>query len=186
MNKITMLALCMLMYGFSTTGQITKNNWMVGGNGGFSITKTERDGTDILRSTNLRVTPNVGYFVLNKFAVGLSGLLDYQKQKTPHSGSASNSQTYYSLGPFARYYFLSAENQINIFSEASYYHAIAIRGKSHTDNFSLLAGAVLFVNSSVGIEFTGRYSKMIQNAGDLKHDIFQLGLGFQIHLERDR
>lgn len=181
-----MLALCMLLCGFAANAQITKGNWMVGGNGDFSITKTERGGTNTLKSTHLRVTPNVGYFVLNKFAVGLSGLLDYQKQKASYSGSPSNSQTYYSLGPFARYYFLSAENQLNVFSEVSYYHAISNPGKSGTDNFSFLGGAVLFVNSSVGIEFTGRYSKSTQNTADLKYNTFQFGLGFQIHLERDR
>lgn len=181
-----MPALCMLLYGFVADAQITKGNWMLGGNGDFSITKTKKDGTDILKSTHLRVIPNVGYFILNKFAVGLSGLLDYQKQKPSYQGSTSNSQTYYSLGPFARYYFLSAENQLNIFSEVSYYHAISNPGKSGTDNFSFLGGAVLFVNSSVGIEFTGRYSKSIQNTADLKYNTFQLGLGFQIHLERDK
>jgi hypothetical protein len=61
--------------------------------------------------------------------------------------------------------------------------------KGSINTFSASAGPVIYFNSSVGMEFLlGYYSRkeVIQQNGDIiNHQKgFQIGIGFQIHLEK--
>jgi len=56
------------------------------------------------RRTSLNLNPRIGYFVANRFAVGLDMTLAYLSEESGNTSDAF-SQTLFSLGPFLRYYF---------------------------------------------------------------------------------
>jgi|AAFX01.1.fsa_nt_gi hypothetical protein len=180
--KEILLILIALKLSLSSFSQITKNNWLVGGNGSFSSTKSESSSISNTSRTYWRIEPNIGYFFLDKFAAGVSVLINHEKTSI---GTMSSKQTYYSIGPFARYYFLPADRQVNIFSEGSYQHLVLNPGNDGSNSYTLLLGTVVFFNNCVGLEFTTGYSITNNSKSDLKYRIIQVGLGLQVHLEKD-
>jgi len=111
----------------------------------------------------------------------------YTKTK---DGNTFSSVTSYGFGPFARYYFLEKENQINLFVNANYAYNInkinnsGTKGTMTSYNYSFSGGPVVYFNSSVGLEFTiGWYHYKSIDDKSFTNSI-RLGLGFQIHLEK--
>src|SRR5690606_3948188 len=111
------LALCMLMYGLTATAQITKGNWMVGGN--FSYSRQNSSGNDATNSKYRKVDieANTGYFFYDKIAAGINLNVTFAKEKMPRNDGALI-QNKYGAGPFMRYYFLNTDNRINVFAGA--------------------------------------------------------------------
>jgi hypothetical protein len=192
----------------SLKGQITKDNWLIGGTANFSSSNQEtvvQTGTQKSTYLNYSIAPNIGYFFLDKFAAGLKagitkGKADYgdlrQGGVTVASGGYSNA-TWFDLGPFVRYYLLSADKQFNLFAEGKYMYGIASLhpGKGTRHNYSFNAGPVIYFNSSVGLEFTVGYSSertkhFHPDTNELvfssKIKALQVGVGFQFYLERDK
>ena len=169
-----------------TNAQITKGNWMVGGTGNFSSyeSKTSNNGTEnINKGIGINVSPNIGYFFGNRFVAGTNINLGYTKPKNYESSLG------YSFGPFARYYLLKEDKQINFLVQANYTFGAAKYGdnKSKSNGYGFKAGSAIFFNSSVALEITLDYnsSKLIPDGSESSsYNNFQLGLGFQIHLEK--
>src|SRR6478735_9655893 len=105
-------------------GQLQKGTWLVGGNGMYRVYKTKEDGKLISSVRDLSVLPNLGYFVIDKLATGLtlSGLFVNAKYPQPDGTTLSTKQQQIGAGPFARYYLLGAENTINVFSSAGAFY----------------------------------------------------------------
>ena len=143
--------------------------------------------------TEVKLTPNIGYFVIDKFAVGLKSTLDLRNVK-PLSGSGTGKSLRLDYGPFVRYYFLEKEKQFNILTEASYqFGNVTLTGeKGSRSNFSLLAGPAIYFNSSVALEVLVGYqytkeeisSPTFPNPYKQIDKGFQFAIGFQIHLEK--
>lgn len=184
MKHVTLLVFISFILVFNANCQISKGNWLVGGNASFSLSKTESSTVSNTSRIFFQVQPNVGYFFINKFAAGIKGLVQHQKVK--FGSSPDTKQAFYAIGPFVRYYFLPMENQVNFFSEGSYQHNILKPGNQNTNNYTIDAGTVIYFNTIVGIEFTIGYSVTKYNESDLTYKIIQAGLGFQIHLEREK
>jgi hypothetical protein len=139
------------------------------------------------------LSPNIGYFISDKFAVGLKTLFSWSKGEffpddPAWSGGKTNS-TKFSIGPFVRYYFLDMTKQYNILSEVSYqqgtWNSVGANGTLHSFNAS--AGPVIFFNSSVGLEMLLGYSANSENfKGSYKNSPkgFAINIGFQIHLAK--
>lgn len=184
MKKTTLLFLVLFIFITSTYCQITKGNWMIGGSASFltnkSIARNSNSASGFTQSS-LNINPGVGYFFIDKFAGGFRLLIIYDKVV---AGTSSNSPTYYGIGPFARYYFLSKEKQVNIFSEVAYsYSTQAPHVQNQNSNsYSIKVGSVAYFNSSVGLEFSIGYTNSKSYSSISK--TFQIGLGFQIHLEK--
>lgn len=170
------LFIATLFITFISNAQIDKGNWMMGGSGGLSNNKTKSNGFSN-EGTNIYISPNVGYFVIDKLNLGASVLLSFYTQ-------SSTTTTTYSLSPYVRYYFLEKEKQINIFSEVSYGFQKQIHSPTNLQSFNLKAGTVFFLNSSVGLEIALNYTNSKQNI-DYQNRLIFLGVGFQIHLERE-
>jgi len=166
-------------------GQITKGNWLVGGSASFSQENFSIPTNVIYKQTNLQITPLAGYFLLDKFAVGLNPSLDYVNVS---HGPEIN--TIITVGPFARYYFLEADKIFNLFAQGSYGYGgntskVQGRKQGYNQNtFAFSGGPVLYFNRSVGLEFTINYSitKFVGYTG--ANDELSYGIGFQIHLEK--
>ena len=187
-----------------STGQITRHNWLVGGTGLFNSTTYTNDlGLQSLRYTNIQLSPVIGYFFVNKFAGGLKLSLATSRSKNISDGAGYNlgKNNSYGFGPFLRYYFLGIDKQFNILIDGSHQYQIERGGgvsstgsatlpvpitQYSKNTFSIVAGPVIYFNSSVGLEFLAGYtiSKYVQNKSSIKS--VQVGLGFQIHLERDK
>ena len=165
-----------------TFSQITKKNWLVGGKATFQSNKTESVTSSGVSSegSSLNLSINGGYFIFDKFAIGLQGGFFHYSSSF---GSTSSSGTDYGIGSFARYYFLKNDSRYNLFSEAGFSHFFSNNGRTGSNTYSIAGGAVIFLNSSVGLELIPRYS--ITKRKDATIKAFSLDLGFQIHLTKD-
>ena len=168
---------------FTAKSQITKDNWLVGGTACFTSLKSSSAASAQVKQTNVQISPVVGYFLKDKFAVGLSPSLTYG------STTIANSSTLISIGPLVRYYFLKPENIFNLFTEGNYaYGTITGKGQGapqKLNTFSFSGGPVLYFNSSVGLEFNISYSttKVVGFSGN--NNQIRFGIGFQFYLEKE-
>ena len=183
------ILLCLTAFTFYNHAncQITKGNWLVGGNGTFSRVQNSSTASAQFKQTDFEIRPLLGYFLKDKLAIGLAPSLAYGSNIINNS---NNSSTSFSIGPFIRYYFLDTENMLNLFAQTGYdYYAITgkAQGKGqHLNTFSLSGGPVIYFNTSVGLEFIIAYStaKVVGFSGN--NNKVQFGIGFQIHLEKDK
>ena len=151
---------------------------------------------------NYAVTPNIGYFLYDRFVGGLKIGVSHNKEnygdlineRIPVASGGYSNMTWFDVGPFLRYYFLKTENQVNLFTEGNYIFGAASTkpGKGQRTSYSFFAGPVVYFNSSVGLEFKIGYIKYKStlfglNSSDddfsSKNGQFQIGLGLQAHLE---
>lgn len=173
-----------ILFSCFTQAQITKGNWMIGGYANFSSSKSEYNSTNGSNSNSsgsgLQFSPTIGYFLIDKLVIGLSPSFSYSN---PSSG---DNVFGYGIGPFTRYYLLKPENKINILTQVGYAYYTS-SGNSHSNNYIVKAGPVVYFNSSVGLEFTidysGGKSKYNDGSSFLNRSI-NIGLGIQVHLEK--
>lgn len=184
--KIYYLFLFLFLITFSNANaQITKGNWIVGGSLSYiRIYDTSPNSVSDIQSI-LNIKPIVGYFLKDKFALGL------RSEFIRYNGSiiGSNRSSSYSLdfGPFLRYYFFPVNNRVNLFSETAYLLSLSKSDASKwasNNGFLINLGPVFYLNSIVGLEFTLGYSSQFwkNNNGSLNN--IRTGIGLQIHLEK--
>lgn len=175
-----------LLLTLSSNAQITKGNWLVGGSGNISSYENKyiNNGTEVSnKGLGINISPNIGYFFINKFVAGANISIGYTKPQGYENSSS------YGIGPFVRYYFLKEDKRINLLAQANYSFGATKSGinKSQSNGYGFKAGPVIFFNSSVALEVTLDYnsSKLIpNNSSSSSYNNFQVGLGFQIHLEK--
>lgn len=184
-SKRFIITNCLLLWMNYSNSQITKGNWMIGGNGLVSSQSESLQGTNI-KGLHMELSPGIGYFFADKMAGGAR--LGFKYGNIKYSG-VTNSTTHLGLGTFLRYYFLNSEKRVNIFAESYYNYSIISGNNLRTTNESLLrfsSGPVIYFNSSVGLEFTINYEFYKSKDANTNAKTVFLGIGFQIHLERDK
>jgi hypothetical protein len=197
-NILFILAVSMIKI---SSGQLTKQNWLVGGNGIFnSTTYNNSAGIPGQKMTNIQLTPNIGYFITDKFATGLKLSFGSVRFRIEGQNNLTKNTTY-SFGPFVRYYLLPIKKQFNILIDGSYQYGIERSGGGSApigqplefsitqykkNTFSISAGPVLYFNSHVGLEFLIGYttSKYVKFSGN--NNTLLVGIGLQVHLEKDK
>ena len=144
-----------LFFSIEATSQIDKKTWLVGGTGNFlSYKNTYSNPTFSYTSdrVKIKISPNIGYFPVNKLGIGLRPSYSKYKDVVNGSGGVNSNENRFELGPFIRYYFLSAEKRYNILTDMCYQYGIywfkPVKGNINT--FSASTGTVVFFNSSVG------------------------------------
>jgi hypothetical protein len=196
MKKTILLILIASAFFNHADSQITKDNWLVGGNASFSHTNYNSDSYTHSKNTTFSISPNIGYFIWDKFCAGLKLSVNSAKNInpsiTPGSISYKSRTTFINLGPFVRYYFLDVDKMVNVFIEGIYQYQLRKDvvpnsiTKEFSNVFTVNAGPVIYLNSSVGIEFTVGYSTLkFENSAGTDNTI-QTGLGLQIHLEKEK
>lgn len=140
------------------------------------------NGTLMYKQTNLSISPSVGYFLKDKFAVGIRPSFTYGGS-TIRSG---NSETIFTVGPFVRYYFLKTDKVFNILTDGSYLYTYFGSSEVKQNTISLAAGPVVYFNSSVGLEFLIGYAstKVANYSG--RNDEPKFSIGFQFNLEKEK
>jgi len=184
MKKLKLFSLLLIVI-ISANAQITKGNWMMGGTGNFNSYKYIYV-VDTQRINHLTITPNIGYFFANKIAIGSYVSYGFDDYK----GNNAIKYSHYAIGPFFRYYFLKPENKINFLAQVNYGYEEGKAnnnrgGKYHNNGYGIKAGSAIFFNSSVALELTIDYNSTKINSTSDVH-LFQVGLGFQIHLEKEK
>lgn len=137
-------------FGFS------KNDVFVSGSVGYSSQKTGD-----VKNSQFDVTPRVGYFVSDNFAVG--GQLGYRSTENTYYdgiGMSESKNTAFEVGAFARYYRTPA-NQFSFFGQLN---AIYTAGKTEYEGsgeskvsgfgFGLVPGISYFVSGHIALETT--------------------------------
>ncbi|WP_294303554.1 OmpW family outer membrane protein [uncultured Chryseobacterium sp.] len=105
--KKLLLAGAVALFGLSNA-QMTKGDWVISGNTGFgfnSVTtkiKAEGQSADGPKVSTFSLTPSVGYFVIDKLAVGID--LGLTSTTTKYTGT-KDTTTSFSVMPTATYYF---------------------------------------------------------------------------------
>jgi hypothetical protein len=164
---------------FISNGQISKRNWLLSGSASIATINNESEATLKYKQTNIQIAPSIGYFIKDRFAIGLRPSLIYG------SNNIGNDETVFAIGPFMRYYLLNTEKQFNIFAEPSYSYGTFSKAKLKQNTFSIAAGSVVYFNTSVGLEFIIAYSssKVVSYKG--ANNELRFGIGFQFSLEKD-
>lgn len=183
MKKIILLFIVCLVYQFSYA-QLEKDTWLVGGSGNFSSTKAKNTLQDDYTSSELNVSTSLGYFPLNKLAVGV--MLDYRYLDVDTYNNPSyfgGSTSGYNFGPFIRYYFLPVQHPVNIFFQTDYGLQFD-RNILNLRKIAIKAGPVVYINSNVGLEFNIGYSNSKNENNTENTNSIIMGLGLQIHLKK--
>ena len=129
--KKVILVITIAFLSNAAFSQLRKGQWIVGGDGTYSNSVTKQNN-DFFRSenktTNVDVTPGVGYFIIDQLAAGIRPGYGYANVKAEtQSGGAT--QTYslvkskisgFSISPFVRYYALPSGRKLNVFADLSY------------------------------------------------------------------
>lgn len=189
MKKNKVILSIILLSFLNNYSQITKNNWLIGGNGNLSFVKYEEKNSNnnLIINNNSKsesfeilLEPNIGYFIKDKFAVGLKiGFANaFNKEKT-----FQINQTQFSISPFVRYYFLEVDKDFNVFIEPSYYRFSYKSIGEASQGYGLKFGHVYFLNSSVGFETSLNYQ--YRESDQNKTNSMFIGFGFQLYLEKN-
>jgi hypothetical protein len=187
-----------LFLSLSSFSQLTKNNWLVGGSGSFYSYKQTYNSPVMNTDFNyksINVLASVGYFFVNKAAIGLRPGF-YLLKGEDETNSITTNNKKYSIGPFARYYFLNTEKPFNILSDISYQFGINDQHKGWKGKYNTLcamAGPEIFFNSAVGMEVLLGYRSITETVHDLSGELyysdkrtgFMISVGFQFHLEKE-
>ncbi len=185
MKKSILLFFIAFIFYNNAHSQITKGNWMIGGAASFRSSDYENVAGFPSKQTLLQLSGEVGYFIIDKFALGLKPGYDRTEGNNPRK-IVNN----YSVGPFARYYFLPVDRYVNIFSELSYQHGIQKTNQTsfvnNNNDFSGVGGLPFFLILSVALEFTLGYSVYLYNYNSGKVKSVIAGIGFHFHLEKDK
>jgi len=180
MKTIKLFFITTILFTLSAHSQITKGNWMVGGDGFFENTNVKNsEGEELQSSTQIIIQPNIGYFIYDNFATGLTARYGYNKTK-----GVSSSSSGFGLGPYIRYYFLKPDKRVNLLAEANYYYGKDFDKSDFNTSYGFKAGPVIYFNSSVGLELLVKYEHTFISSFSYTSNSFQLGLGLQIHLEK--
>ena len=62
MKIFSILLVVVVLISIKSKSQITKGNWLVGGNASFSLLKSSSTASIQFKQTNIELTPTVGYF----------------------------------------------------------------------------------------------------------------------------
>lgn len=142
--------LLLLAFAANLSAQIQKGTVLLGGTVGFNNVSEEGEGL-----TSVNVSPNAGFFLSDRFAVGTS--LDFVLV-----ASDGESSTSFGLAPFARYYF-NDSGKSRFFGQAKVGFQTGETDffeESTALIFGVGIGADFFLNDNVAIEAILGYQRL--------------------------
>ena len=159
MKKIVLSAVAILAFGFanaqdSSSYGFSQGNVIVEGNIQFSSTN---DKNTEVKTSELNFNPKVGYFLTDKFAVGVE--LEVGSDKAETAGTDTDKNSNFNAGVFGRYYFLDLGQRFKTYAEAGVGFGStksglgAAEAKSTGVNFDAGLGINYFVSDSFAINF---------------------------------
>ena len=158
------------------------SQWLIGGNANYSFIKSKD-----YKISSFEILPNAGYFFLDKFAGGLRPGFNSETTYSKYRTSAIF------IGPFVRYYFLPADQKLNLFTDISFAYSwskfknlVAQYTSSFKFNYyqlGFMAGPSIFLNEHTSLEFTVGYKYSTGSPKDTAtENSIRVGIGLQIHI----
>lgn len=173
--KKVLLAGAFALFGLSNA-QIQEGNWMVGG---------QVANMQFTNGVNINLTPQVGYFVKDNWAVGAQVGLNVYSPK-----GVSETQTNWDLGVFTRYYF--GNNEVNsilkngrFFGEGTVgFGGVNSSSASSTNGIQLGIGAgyAYFITKNVSLDAILKFNTTAGGGSSSGTGDLGLNVGFQIFL----
>lgn len=111
-----MLVTFLLAAMITTRAQTSSGTFSIGGNIGINTSRADNNG-DEMKSSTYTFAPGVGYFVADKFMVGADLSISIDKNDGPNTHTK---QTNFALGPFARYYIFTKNEQFGFYGQAGF------------------------------------------------------------------
>lgn len=177
MKKLVLGAAIFAAGLFTANAQIQEGNWMVGG---------QVANVKFTNGFNMDLTPQVGYFVKDNWAIG--GLVSLNVGSP--AGSRAT-QTDWGLKAFTRYYF--GPNEVNtllnngrFFTEGS----AGFGGKNSSGNglstnglgLGIGAGYSYFVTNNISLDALLKFDTSVGGGNKIANGDLGLNVGFQIYL----
>lgn len=175
--------------------QISRNQWLIGG--GFSA-RFQQNSNSSYKQKDIFGYEDVGYFALNRLAVGLRGTQLYKEYFTYidiyyNPMPVSTKEFSFTGGPFVRYYFFPATSRFNLYSEFYYGYGSTrikfssarlgeIKDQSHL--FNLNIAPVFMINQHASVQLTAGY--YYQTHKNVQFTNLMLGIGLQMHLGKGK
>jgi hypothetical protein len=187
-----------ILFCFTLSAQINKGQWLVGGHIAAMYTQaTTSSGSEIYTRKQGSTQLDGGYFILNRFALGIRGQYSVGKEALDLPYARISTMNYV-LGPYARFYILPATSRFNIFVDGSYsagnaernltygnwYSPVTIKDK--TQNYTFNIAPVVFLNQHISLEFLLQYTRTKYKSSDYNEDNFLVGVGLQAHLGKGK
>jgi len=184
-TNFLLTSLVIVLFTLTANSQITKGNWMVGGDGSYvNTTITQNNYTS--KYTITEINPDIGYFIKDKFVIGSH--LKFENTLYKDTGGSTHYSSYF-LGIYTRYYFLKQKNIYNLFSQINYdynIHTSDLTSIGH--KYGVKLGGVVFFTNSVGLELSFGYDTNTTNVenknSSLKTDNVKVNIGFHFYLEK--
>ena len=194
--KPTLFFFLLFLISATAKSQLDQGTWLVGGSGSlysYSEEYTSPSTSFNAKYSNISIDASIGYFIINKFNMGLRPTFSSFKGEVNNGGKTNSYQI--AAGPYCRYYFLKLEKPFNVLTDISYLIGInrylgALHEKGKFNTLSIKGGIEAFFNSSVGLEILLGYSQNITTIDDSPGAFksnksgFRASIGFQIHLQK--
>jgi hypothetical protein len=193
MSKITGVLAVLLLLCFGAGAQISKGDYLIGGNGSFKRYTSELPDATRAKTTLIGFSTDAGRFFLNRFAAGISANIQYGNHRYERDSVQSSPSGLIDLGvgPFARYYFLNTTSKVNLlmdgrtgwrFSRSSVYRGD--RFNYYGQYFDIYAGPAFFLSKFASLELLVGYSRFKSKGRDAKFREFSSRAGLHLHFPR--
>lgn len=148
MNKSFFVVFAWAIGAMTANAQTSQGNMMAGG--AIQFSSVSREGGSLSDASSFVFSPSFGYFISDNFAVGTGLTLG-----TSRTGTGSNKTTgsTFAIGPFARYYKHTSNENLAIFGEAAFGFGTgkndpAFGNVTHSNfiSFAISPGAAYFFN----------------------------------------
>lgn len=173
MKKVLLTAVAVFSLTFVNAQEEEKKGFgfasgdvLVEGNLGFGSTN---DKNTEVKTSNFEFNPKVGYFVSDKFAIGVELGVGSDKETTAGTDTDKNSN--FNAGVFGRYYFLDLGERFKTYAEAGLGMASGKTGLADAKYSGFGAGAGLGINYFVSDSFAINFGLTdILSYGTAKYD----------------
>lgn len=154
MKKVLLSAVALVAFTFANAQEESKGFGFSKGNviveGNLMLNSTNDKNTEV-KTNNFEFNPKVGYFLSDKFAVGVELGIGSFKEKTVGTETDKNSN--FDAGVFGRYYFLDLGQRFKTYAEAGLGMTSGKEGLAAVKYSGFNAGASLGINYFVSESF---------------------------------
>lgn len=172
MNKSFILVVAFVTATTFVEAQTSAGNMMLGG--AISFGSYSREGGSINDYSAFSFSPSFGYFLSDNLAVGTSLTISTEREGTGAAKQTSNS---FGIGPFARYYKYSSNENFAFFAQAGLSFAagktdppVGNVTNSNSISFSLFPGAAYFFNPHWAMELSITGFQVVSQDPDTDND----------------
>ncbi len=185
-----------LFVSFNVNAQTEAGKVLIGGDTRFITSSTnvnwgtDEDNEDTGRKTNFGISPLIGCFVANNFAIGVEVPISILIEKDGHGREYSS--TSMSFAPFAKYYFGSSNVKPYLNSKIGVGSLRVVENSNYSSYYDdratiflyrISGGVAIFLNESVSIDIGAGYqSTKLKVLDDYNKEYRNISSGFDFSI----